>query len=1610
MKRLISLWKFVLVLSLFVTVVTLPMPATAQLNEPFDELVFMSNAAVGWDIYKWKGGATTQLTFDPMIDWTPRAAPGGGRIAFVSTRDGDAEIYVVDFDGTNERRLTRNESADWYPSWSPSGKRLVYSSDRDGDHEIRIMDVDGSYDIQLTYNNVWDSHPAYSPDGKRIAFTSNLNRNNDIWIMNADGTNLWQLTVNPANDQYPAWSPDGKKIAFTSARGANTDIWIINVDPNPARRLPLRLTVNPARDWAPVWSPDGKWIAFSTNRDVDEEVYGIPMVGGVAAGLAFPISNNPLADDRYPDFFWPRMPAAGKIVWERTDDWRPRGVPGKRDRVLIPAGTVNITSGNTKVVSSLTVNGVLRTDWVHLWGPFGNDLGILPSSCSIYVRAPKGIKVGNGGTIEAGKDTSSRKGGKVDLNARPDGTITIDGAVRGGEGASVRPHYSEDGGSVYLHAKKVVISATGKVEGGDGGEIKRHWREAAGKGGDVTVTGEYITIERNLLNSGLIKGGDGGNTDTSFKDPTPGCPPENCRYPQYGGDGGSVFLGSGFLPGTRYLEVNGNVYGGNGGDIAGSHEGRCGNGGDVKLNVQWGVWGVLKIGMGAKLKGGDGGSAIPKTHAVWGSNGGDVFTLVSFSTTVAGKLEGGKRGLGNRVNERGGDGFKGSVTCHPPSITFTDTAQVNGRNVWIYGGEGWGINLSQVEPGAISADESITVAVDSGGWIDLSGHGQGESVLTAGEGIYLYADSDQIQMDSGVSVADLTSSPVAQVEPARTIYRGFLHAEGNTTSLPDDTAEITLTLTNAGSGPDTFQFAATDTSGWSWQLSPTSLSLEPMEEGVVVATAAVPEDAAGLLNEVTFSARSTADPSQTAVVNLYLHVVESPPIPSCQAWNRTFGGSKDDRGYSVQQTADGGYIILGDTSSYGAGGDDFWLIKTDVQGNKQWDRTFGGSSGDYSRSVQQTRDGGYILLGSTYSFGAGRSDAWLIKTDADGNKQWDRTFGGSDYDFGRSVQQAQDGGYIILGSTDSYGAGSRDFWLIKTDADGNIDWKKTFGGIYSDYPKSVQQTLDGGYILLGGTLSYGAGSVDAWLIKTDAQGNKQWERTFGSSENDWGESVQQTSDGGFVLIGHTDSYTGGEVFDLWLIKTDTRGNKQWDKTFGGSYLEYGKSVQQTSDGGFILLGYTESYGAGDYDFWLIKTDAQGNRQWDKTFGGSKEDKSSSVQQTSDGGYILLGYTESYGAGDADLWLIKYCPEVLSCQAWNRTFGGSKDDRGYSVQHTMDGGYVLLGYTKSYGAGGEDIWLIKTDVQGDKQWDRTFGGSSEDSGGSVQQAQDGGYIILGSTYSYGAGRSDAWLIKTDADGNKQWDMTFGGSSRDYGDSVQQAQDGGYILLGTTESYGAGGEDIWLIKTDAQGNKEWDKTFNMRHLDYGESVQQTEDGGYILLGRTANYNGEEGWDFWLIKTDAQGNKEWDKIFGGSEDDVGTSVQQTEDGDYILLGYTESYGAGNNDFWLIKIDAQGNKEWDRTFGMSEWDYGISVQQTEDGGYVLFGSTSSHGAGKGDFWLIKTDAHGNKEWDKTFGGSEGDWGRSVQQTSDGGYILLGNTKSYGAGNDDFWLIKYCP
>jgi protein involved in ribonucleotide reduction len=313
----------------------------------------------------------------------------------------------------------------------------------------------------------------------------------------------------------------------------------------------------------------------------------------------------------------------------------------------------------------------------------------------------------------------------------------------------------------------------------------------------------------------------------------------------------------------------------------------------------------------------------------------------------------------------------------------------------------------------------------------------------------------------------------------------------------------------------------------------------------------------------------------------------------------------------------------------------------------------------------------------------------------------------------------------------------------------------------------------------------------------------------------------------------------------------------------------------------------------------------------------------------------------------------------SMDGWTKTYGGNGEDVAFDLVHTNDGGYALAGVTNSSGAGNYDFWLVKTDSSGNMQWNRPYGGTGNDVASALVQTTDGGYALAGTTDSFGAGSDDFLLVKTDASGNMQWNKTYGGTGNDVASALVQTSDGGYALAGSTNSFGVGSDDFLLVKTDSSGNMQWNRPYGGTGNDVASALVQTSDGGYALAGST-NSSGAGNYDFWLVKTDASGVMQWNETYKGANDDEAYALVQTTDGGYALAGYTYSLGAGNNDFWLVKTDASGNMEWNKAYGGTGSDWASALVQTSDGGYALAGTTYSFGTGKADFWLVKTDASG--------------------------------------------------
>ncbi|PSR53957.1 hypothetical protein AHMF7605_10720 [Adhaeribacter arboris] len=893
-------------------------------------------------------------------------------------------------------------------------------------------------------------------------------------------------------------------------------------------------------------------------------------------------------------------------------------------------------------------------------------------------------------------------------------------------------------------------------------------------------------------------------------------------------------------------------------------------------------------------------------------------------------------------------------------------------------------------------------------------------------------------------------------------------------------------------------------------------------------------------------------------------------------WDKTIGGSNYDYLHSVQQTNDGGYI-LGGYSESNISGDksqnsykdennfntsDYWLVKLNANGTLIWDKTIGGDRSDYCRSVQQTPDGGYILGGSSSSGISGDkaqapkgaadqsfSDFWLVKL---GNQEVNltqtiqfntvlyKTFGEAPF----TLSATASSGLPVAFTVESGPATIKDNTLtltgtgkviVKASQAGNAQYRpisatqtflaeapsavkkireESFGGNKPDNLTAMLVTANGGYLLGGYSSSENSGDksqnsqgyADYWIVKTNARGTKLWDKRYGGTNADYLTAMLVTPDGGYLLGGYSrsgrtrdKSESGFGLEDYWIIKIDSSGNKLWDKTLGGVETDKLSAMLLTPDGGYLLGGSSNSDTSKDpggvvkgySDYLIIKIDAAGNKVWSKTYGGDYVDDLSTLLPISDGNYLLGGSSGSNKSGDKseankgffytpDYWLIKI--DGTGKKLWDKTYGGNSNDNLAAIIETSDGNYLLGGTSGSIhsadksedGRGFEDYWVVKIDATGNKIWDKTYGGAQPDYLTSLLSTPDGGFLLAGSSSSDKGNEksedsrkydgqirvgSDFWVVHIDANGAKEWDKTIGGLNLDNLTVALKTGARRYVLSGSSLS-DAGGDksenildppalalslaaDYWIVDIEvAEDNQPVEIAWNMRYGGVGAdnftSLIPTSDGGYLSGGYTnSGNNGDKSQasqgknDYWLVKSDKNGKKLWDKRYGGSEDDFLNRVIQTSDGGYLLAGSSFSgksndkseASKGDRDFWVVKVDKQGTKQWDKTFGGSGYDELKKVVQLSSGQYLLAGSSNSPASGDKsqdsqggqDFWLVKISASGDKIWDKRYGGTLDETLGSFTLTSTGGF-LLGGTSFSGANGDktqdsrggsDFWLIR---
>lgn len=859
------------------------------------------------------------------------------------------------------------------------------------------------------------------------------------------------------------------------------------------------------------------------------------------------------------------------------------------------------------------------------------------------------------------------------------------------------------------------------------------------------------------------------------------------------------------------------------------------------------------------------------------------------------------------------------------------------------------------------------------------------------------------------------------------------------------------------------------------------------------------------------------------------------------SWQKTYGGSGYDDGYKIIEVADG-YVFAGSTSSRDGdinplshkGDADGWIVKiTKNNGTILWQNTLGGSAGEQFYDVVVTSTG-FALVGLAESNNGdvsgnhGGQDVWFVQVDQGGQFIRQRCFGGSGQDNGFGVISSLDGNFYLTGLTGSSNGdvvgkkGSFDVWTLKLSENGTLLWQRCFGGSLAEYGYSLTASGDGGIVVLGNSASSDVdlngllkGDNDLLVVKYDPAGSVVWRRMFGGSGDDQGRfGCIRTPDNGFLVSGLTTSTNGdvagrvGTSEDAWIVKLNANGDLQWQKALGGSYQDRAYGLVNAPDGGYFMVGQTyssnghvEGYNGGG-DGWLVKlapepptfssvtatpvtcggtqtvvnllTNGQFNdgnvftvqlsnaagaftnptviasstgtvsssffcslptittsgyqirivssspalvsnsvllvtgsgnavKSWDKTVGRSRDELFSSMISTANGGNIAVGTVRYNDGGVTPNRAMLFSIDKDGNEVWAQSYGGNKEQSFVTALPMSDGGYLLGGQTRSdaggdvsdpsFGVNSSDFWIVKVNASFTKEGDRRYGGNADDGLSSLLKTTDGGYLMGGTTYSGrngsitqdSRGNGDFWVKKIGADFSDKWDYRFGGSGLDNLSSMIATVDGGYLLVGYSNSGqdsnksqpSQGGQDYWVVRIDANGTKLWDKRFGGTLDDYCNAVIPTSDGGYLLGGTSiSGQNGDRtqssrgGSDVWVVKIDANGKLLWDKRFGGSGTDGLTNLIATNDGNFLLSGITGSdlegdvseASRGGVDYWIVKIDGAGNKVVDKRWGSTGTEQVGYVLPTTDGGYIVGGHSSGQNADKSepsfglfDYWFVK-------------------------------------------------------
>ncbi|WP_461867211.1 NHL repeat-containing protein [Thermococcus sp.] len=747
-------------------------------------------------------------------------------------------------------------------------------------------------------------------------------------------------------------------------------------------------------------------------------------------------------------------------------------------------------------------------------------------------------------------------------------------------------------------------------------------------------------------------------------------------------------------------------------------------------------------------------------------------------------------------------------------------------------------------------------------------------------------------------------------------------------------------------------------------------------------------------------------------------------------WIKTYSILGRSSVNDIKISKDGDIIAVGMVYSSTRSWDAF-VMKLSSSGEVEWSRTYGGKSVDVFTAIAIADNGDIIVAGSTESFGSGERDIWVLRLDENGNVKWQKTYGGSKDDGAISITTYK-GDIIVLGHTDSSKSRS---WILRLDKNGDLKWSKTYGGLGSEF-WDVAIAHNGDMFVVGSKL-IDADNQDAWLLRLDENGNIKWQKTFGGNGVDVASSVVILGNE-LIVAGMRDikefnsTVFAWDMGYLWVSKLDENGNIKWERVYKGDhpnrvYFSFlTPDIIGTPNGDIVLAGYTTGKSSKEDDIWLLRLDNSGNIRWQIAIGGNKEDVPKAIALIPDGSIVIGGiYNASdfylrHRDGDAALLKLPGNGNISGCSICRYT--NAKIYSVYSEVRTPKINVDVTGFletsTSNLSTTASLGKVIKTNVtasivnvtvqaqcRDSDKWARTYGKFWSSKISDMKVSPDGSIIAVGSMIS----SRDGVVMKISSSGDIIWWKTYGGIENDDATGVALTPNGDIIVVGYTNNTKTNGYDVWVLRLDENGNIKWQKTFGGDGDDKAHAVALTPNGDIIVAGYTNSF-GAGGYDGWILRLDGEGNIKWQKTYGGNGSDEVSTIVLASNGDIIVAGYTESFGAGGKDIWILRLDKNGNVKWQKTYGGSNDDDASALAVTPSEDIIVTGSTTSFSAGGWDAWVLRLDSEGNVEWQRTYGKEGNEWGRALAIADNGDIVIAGDKLNFAHKVNTVWILRLDP